>query len=231
MQSEFNGWLNVDKPLGYSSAKVVAIVKRLLKAKKVGHGGTLDPLATGVLPICINKATKTTEKIMSFEKEYLFQLTFGESRSTYDAEGEVIEKNEKIPTEKEILDILTQFTGDILQTPPAFSAIKINGKKSCDLARSGKDVELKPRQVKVLELRFLGFDTKNSIQLKVKCGKGFYVRSLAVDLSRALGTVGYVSYLRRLSVGVFNKQNILTIPQIESIIKNSDNINHILLQL
>ncbi|HSQ98193.1 MAG TPA: tRNA pseudouridine(55) synthase TruB [Rickettsiales bacterium] len=231
MQDELNGWLNIDKPLGYSSAKVVAIIKRLLKVKKVGHGGTLDPLATGVLPICINKATKTTEKIMSFEKEYLFDITFGEARTTCDAEGEIIETNNKIPTEKEILNILSKFIGNIMQTPPIFSAIKVDGKRAYDLARNGKDVELKAREVKVYKLEFLGFKSKNTAQFKVKCGKGFYVRSLAIDLSRALDTVGYISYLRRLSVGIFDQTNILNISYIEDIIKNGGTIRDNLLQL
>lgn len=231
MQTELNGWLNIDKPLGYSSAKVVAIVKKILKAKKVGHGGTLDPLATGVLPICLNKATKTTEKMMSFEKEYLFEITFGEFRDTYDAEGKVIEKNDKIPAEKEILNIIPNFIGDILQVPPVFSAIKVGGKRACDLVRCNKNVELEARKVKVYSLNFLGFTSEKTAKFQVKCGKGFYVRSLAVDLAKALNTIGYVSFLRRLSVGCFNQNNIITLEKLEEIAKNSGNIFNILLQL
>lgn len=230
MHSELNGWLNIDKPFGYSSAKVVAIVKRMLKVRKVGHGGTLDPLATGVLPICINKATKTTEKMMSFEKEYLFEITFGEFRTTYDAEGDVIEVNDKIPTEKEILNILPKFIGDISQFPPIFSALKIGGKRACDLARENKKVELEARLVKVYELKFLGFDSEKIAKFQVKCGKGFYVRSLAIDLAKALKTVGYVSYLRRLSVGCFNQNNIITLDELKNIVE-SGNIFNTLLQL
>jgi len=231
MNSELSGWLNIDKPLGYSSAKVVAIIKRMLKVKKVGHGGTLDPLATGVLPICINKATKTTEKMMSFEKEYLFEVTFGESRTTYDAEGDVIETSDKIPTEKDILNIVPRFVGNIMQFPPVFSALKVGGKRACDLVRENKKVELEARLVKVCELKFLGFLSEKVARFQVKCGKGFYVRSLAVDLAKALGSVGYVSYLRRLSVGCFNQNNILSLSDVENIIKNDNILINKLLQL
>lgn len=227
---ELNGWLNIDKPLGYSSAKVVAIIKRILKAKKVGHGGTLDPLATGVLPICINKATKTTEKMMGFDKEYLFNITFGESRTTCDAEGEIVEKSTKTPSEKEILEILPKFIGNIKQIPPIFSAIKVDGQRAYDLARNGKEFELKPRDVIVHNLNFLGFVSENTGQFSVKCGKGFYVRSVAVDISKSLGTVGYISYLRRLSVGIFNQENILTIEQVE-IHKKTEEIENYLVNI
>ena len=220
-RNEINGWLNINKPYGFSSAKVVAIIKRILKAKKVGHGGTLDPLAVGVLPICINKATKTTEKTMGFTKEYLFDITFGELRSTADAEGEVIDKNDKIPTDIEITNILDKFIGDIKQIPPIYSAIKINGKRAYELARENKDIELEERDVKVYNLEFLGFQNKDTARFLVKCGKGFYVRSLAVDIVKTLNTVGYVSYLERKSVGIFNQDNIITLEEFEKIVKDN----------
>ncbi len=219
---EINGWLNIDKPYGFSSAKVVAIVKRLLRAKKVGHGGTLDPLASGVLPICINKATKTTEKTMNFSKEYFFDITFGEERTTADAEGEVIKTSNIIPTEKEIKNILNNFIGEIQQTPPIYSAIKVNGKRAYDLARNNQNVELQARLVKVFELNFLGFENEKTAKFSVKCGKGFYIRSLAVDISKALNTVGYVSYLRRTEVGVFNKDNMITLEKLKTIYENNE---------
>lgn len=217
---EINGWLNIDKPLNYSSAKVVAIVKKLLKAKKVGHGGTLDPLATGVLPICINKATKTTEKMMNFDKEYLFNITFGEERSTGDAEGEIIGQNSKIPSEEEIKNNLPKFIGDIEQMPPTYSALKVNGKRAYELARKNETVELKPRNVKVHSFNFIGFTSENTAQFSIKCGKGFYVRSIGIDFSKALGTVGYISYLRRIAVGPFNQGNIITIEQLKNSIES-----------
>ena len=222
VEQSINGWLNIDKPLGYSSAKVVAIIKRLLKVKKVGHGGTLDPLATGVLPICINKATKTTERMMNFAKEYLFEITFTELRTTADAEGEIIEKNSKVPTESEILSAIPKFIGSIEQTPPIYSAMKVNGKRAYELARNNKDVILQPRSVNVYRLDFLGFTSEKTAKFIIKCGKGFYIRSLAVDLSRTLNTVGYISYLRRLSVGPFNQDNILKIEEVEELIKSND---------
>lgn len=219
---EINGWLNIDKPYGFSSAKVVAIVKKLLKAKKVGHGGTLDPLASGVLPICINKATKTTEKTMNFSKEYFFNITFGEERTTADAEGEVIKTSNIIPIENEIRNILNNFIGEIQQTPPIYSAIKVNGKRAYDLARNNQNVELQARLVKVFELNFLGFENEKTAKFSVKCGKGFYIRSLAVDISKALNTVGYVSYLRRTEVGVFNRDNMITLEKLKEIYDNKE---------
>jgi len=219
---ELNGWLNIDKPMGYSSAKVVAILKRLLKPKKIGHGGTLDPLATGVLPICINKATKTVFKTMDFDKEYLFNVTFGESRTTCDAEGEIEKKSDKIPNEDEIIKVLPKFIGNIKQVPPMFSAIKVDGKRAYDLARNGQNFTLKARDVQVFDLRFLGFNDKNIAKFYVKCGKGFYVRSIAVDIAKSLDTVGYVSYLRRISVGIFNKDNIISLDNVEEMIKNNE---------
>lgn len=219
---EINGWLNIDKPYGFSSAKVVAIVKRLLKAKKVGHGGTLDPLASGILPICINKATKTTEKTMNFSKEYFFNITFSEERTTADAEGEVIKTSNIIPTENEIKNILNNFIGEIQQTPPIYSAIKVNGKRAYDLARNNQNVELQARLVKVFELNFLGFENEKTAKFSVKCGKGFYIRSLAVDISKALNTVGYVSYLRRTEVGIFNKDNMITLEKLKTIYENNE---------
>ena len=219
---EINGWLNIDKPYGFSSAKVVAIVKKLLKAKKVGHGGTLDPLASGVLPICINKATKTTEKTMIFSKEYFFNITFGEERTTADAEGEIIKTSNIIPTENEIKNILNNFIGEIQQTPPIYSAIKVNGKRAYDLARNNQNVELQARLVKVFELNFLGFENEKTAKFSVKCGKGFYIRSLAVDISKALNTVGYVSYLRRTEVGIFNKDNMITLEKLKTIYENNE---------
>lgn len=218
---EINGWLNIDKPYTFSSAKVVAIVKKILKAKKVGHGGTLDPLASGVLPICVNKATKTTEKIMNFKKEYLFDITFGENRTTADAEGEITETSNIIPVESEIKNILKNFVGEIKQTPPIYSAIKINGKRAYELARNNQEINLKERTVNVYNLSFLGFKNNKTASFLVKCGKGFYVRSLAVDISKLLNTVGYISYLRRETVGIFDQKNILTLEKLEDIVKNN----------
>jgi tRNA pseudouridine55 synthase len=214
-----NGWLNINKPLNFSSAKVVAIVKRKLGAKKVGHGGTLDPLATGVLPICINNATKESEKIMNFRKEYLFNIKFGEIRTTNDGEGDVVEKNNIIPNEKDIILNIPLFIGIIEQTPPLYSAIKVNGKRAYQLAREGKQFELKGRQVAVYDLKFIKWKNLQEIQLLVECGKGFYVRSFAVDFAKKLGVLGYVSQLERVSVGIFNRTNMIEIDEIDENVK------------
>lgn len=217
--TQLNGWLNIDKPQGYSSAKVVAIVKKFLKAKKVGHGGTLDPLATGVLPICVNAATKTTEQIMKCKKSYSFNVTFGENRDTYDAEGSITGTTKKIPTEKEILENLPKFIGTIDQIPPKFSALKVGGKRAYDLARNGENFKLEKRKVEVFKLEFHGFSDKNIGNFFVECGKGFYVRSLAVDLAESVGSMGYVSKLRRESVGNFNTSNIVELEKFIEIVK------------
>ena len=219
---EESGWLNINKPINCTSTRVVAIIKRITKAKKVGHGGTLDPLASGVLPICINKATKQVESMMDHKKQYLFHLTFGESRSTCDEEGDIVETSDYIPTETEIKEKIKLFIGQIEQTPPVYSAIKINGKRACDLTREGKEVELKPRIITIDNIQFNGFINKNTIELIVDCGRGCYIRSLGVDLARALGIAGYISKLVRTRVGDFDITTSLNIENltIDDIQKN-----------
>ena len=199
-----SGWLNVNKPIGWTSTKVVAIIKRITKAKKVGHGGTLDPLASGVLPICINKATKQVESMMDHRKEYLFHLTFGELRDTADAEGVVLETNDIVPTVEQINTVLGNFVGVIKQIPPIYSAIKIGGKRACDLVREGKSVELQARDIVIYNLKCNGFVNSNTAEFIVECGRGCYVRSLGVDLAKSLGAVGYLSKIERLRVGDFD---------------------------
>jgi tRNA pseudouridine55 synthase len=216
-----NGWLNINKPSGLSSAKVVAIIKSHLKAKKVGHGGTLDPLAVGILPICIGNATKETEKMMNFKKEYLFTIKFGETRSTGDQEGEILEKNNFIPTIDDILQKIPDFIGEINQTPPPFSAIKINGQRAYKLARSGQTFTLKTRKVMVYSLKFIAWQTPSDAQFLIECGKGFYVRSFATDFAKSLGCLAYISYLERTALGPFNKSNCQELNDIT----NQDKIN------
>ncbi|MDR0423090.1 MAG: tRNA pseudouridine(55) synthase TruB [Rickettsiales bacterium] len=211
---ELDGWLNVYKPKSFSSAGIVSILKRKLRVKKMGHGGTLDPLAVGVLPICIGKATKQTELVMNCHKEYLFNIKFGIKKSTADEEGEIIETSDFIPKEGEILKRIPEFVGIIKQTPPAFSAIKVNGKRAYQLAREGKSFVLKERDVEILDLIFKGWVASNEIQLLVKCGKGFYVRSFSEDFAKSLGALGYTSYLERVSVGIFKKESALEIDNI-----------------
>lgn len=214
-----SGWLNINKPIGFTSTKVVAMVKCITKAKKVGHGGTLDPLASGVLPICINKATKQVESMMDHNKKYLFHLTFGELRDTCDCEGAILEKNDTIPTTEQINTILNNFIGVIKQTPPIYSAIKINGKRACDLVREGKEVKLQARDIIINNLQFNGFINENTAEFIVECGRGCYVRSLGVDLAKNLGAIAYLSKIERLRVGEFCIENSLNVDEL-----NIDNI-------
>lgn len=210
-----NGWLNINKPINYTSTKIVAILKRITQAKKIGHGGTLDPLASGVLPICINKATKQVESIMNHEKVYKFCITFGESRDTYDSEGKVEEINGFIPDEEGIIQNINKFVGEVEQLPPKYSALKINGKRAYELARNGYIVEMKPRKVTIKKLEFCGFRNYNTAEFCVECGRGCYVRSLAVDIAKSVGAIGYVSELIRTKVGDFDIKNSLNIENID----------------
>jgi len=197
-----HGWVVLDKPLGLSSTQAVGKVRRLFQAQKAGHGGTLDPLATGILPIALGEATKTMPYMVDGVKGYQFTLTFGENTDTWDAEGAVTARSDVRPSKNEILGALPQFIGDIEQVPPRYSAIKVDGKRSYDLARSGEVVELKSRQVTVDSFELIEMDA-DSATFDVACGKGTYIRSLARDLAAALGTCGHVTMLRRTRVGPF----------------------------
>lgn len=220
-----NGWLNINKPKGLNSTKAVNILKRLIrelsgeKKFKIGHGGTLDPLASGVLPIAIGEATKTVDYIMHGRKTYNFTIIFGENRSTIDAEGKVIDTSDKIPNSEEINAVLKDFQGKIQQSPPAFSAIKINGKRAYDLARQDilKDEDIPTREVEIFNIRFLGFTNHQEAEFLVDCGKGFYIRSLARDICKKLGVFGYVNKLDRTMVGQFDKKDAISLEKLEKI--------------
>lgn len=201
---KLNGWVALDKPLGLSSTQALGKVRWLLKAQKAGHGGTLDPLASGVLPIALGEATKLIPFVMDGRKEYLFTIRWGEARSTEDAEGEVTATNAVRPTSAAIQAALPRFFGTIQQTPPAFSAIKVAGERAYDLARAGETVILSPRSVHIFDLELLSQPDADHADFKVCCGKGTYVRSLGRDLALALGTVGHLSALRRTQVGPFS---------------------------
>ncbi|MDA5194621.1 tRNA pseudouridine(55) synthase TruB [Govanella unica] len=206
-----NGWLNIDKPLGLTSTQVVGRVRRLTQAAKIGHGGTLDPLATGVLPIALGEATKTIPFIMDGVKTYAFTVRWGEARSTDDLEGEVTASSDLRPTAAEIAAVLPRFIGEIEQVPPIYSAIKIDGARAYDLARAGVEIEMKSRRVLIHQLEAVA----NPVELsgpdygsfRVTCGKGTYVRSLARDIALTLGTFGHVVVLRRLRVGPFRTED------------------------
>ena len=202
-----HGWLVVDKPRGISSAAAVARIKSLVgRGAKVGHAGTLDPMATGVLPVAVGEATKTVSFMMDAPKRYRFGVRWGEQRDTDDAEGAVIETSEGRPAESAVARVLPAFTGRIEQVPPAFSALKVGGERAYALARQGRALRLKPRTVHIESLTLIEADHEGAA-LAVECGKGTYVRALARDIARAVGTVGHVSWLHRAAVGPFTEDD------------------------
>jgi len=227
-----SGWVNLDKPLGMTSTQAVGKIRRIMNGQKVGHAGTLDPLASGVLPIALGEATKTIPYIQDSLKTYEFTVTWGEQRSTDDAEGDVIASSDIRPTHEAIEAALPDYVGNITQVPPKFSAIKIDGQRAYDLARDGEDVEMKSRTVYVESLQICHpereaershtADGDSSLALgmttfKLTCGKGTYVRSLARDLGIKLGTHGYVSALRRVGVGVFHADDAIFLAKLEEL--------------
>ena len=212
-----DGWVVLDKPEGLGSTPAVGRVRRLFGAQKAGHGGTLDPLASGVLPIALGEATKTVPFVMDGRKEYRFTLRFGEARSTEDREGEVTATSEVRPEEAAIAAALPAFLGEIEQMPPVFSALKVDGRRAYDLARAGETVELKPRKVLIERLEFLGRPDRDHADFVVGCGKGTYIRSLGRDLAVALGTVGHLSMLRRTVAGPFREAAAISLPKLEAL--------------
>ncbi len=215
---DVHGWVVLDKPLGMSSSQAVGRVRWLLDAKKAGHAGTLDPLATGILPIGLGEATKTMSFLVDASKDYEFTVKWGEERSTGDVEGVVTDTHDHRPDESAIKAILPRFLGVIEQVPPAYSAIKVDGKRAYALARDGKAPELPSRSVTIEALSYLG-GTDNACESRfaVTCGKGTYIRSLASDLARALGTVGHVTCLRRNRVGPFREGQGISLEKIEEL--------------
>ena len=214
---KIDGWVVLDKPEGLGSTPAVGRVRRLFGAQKAGHGGTLDPLASGVLPIALGEATKTVPFVMDGRKEYRFTLRFGEARSTEDREGEVTATSEVRPEEAAIAAALPAFLGEIEQMPPVFSALKVDGRRAYDLARAGETVELKPRKVLIERLEFLGRPDRDHADFVVGCGKGTYIRSLGRDLAVALGTVGHLSMLRRTVAGPFREAAAISLPKLEAL--------------
>ncbi len=215
-----HGWLNIDKPSGISSNNVVGLIRNATNAAKVGHGGTLDPLATGILPLAMGEATKTVTYAMDALKSYRFTVRWGEARTTDDREGSVTETSDQRPTKKEITRILKKFIGNIEQTPPAFSAIKISGKRAYELARANKDFELKPRKIYIEDFRFIRMLDENHSEFHVISGKGAYMRSLARDIAQCMGTVGHISSLRRTSIGGFKEKDSVPMEKLLEKIKS-----------
>ncbi|MGB6087817.1 tRNA pseudouridine(55) synthase TruB, partial [Parvibaculum sp.] len=191
-KQDINGWLVLDKPVGMTSTHAVAVAKRLFNARKAGHAGTLDPLASGILPIALGEATKTVPYVMDGRKAYAFTVSWGAETNTDDTEGQVTARTDKHPSRADVEAALPHFTGDLMQVPPRFSAIKIDGERAYDLAREGEEVELAARPVIIHRLTLIEHTGATSL-LEAECGKGTYVRAIARDLGRALGCLGHVS--------------------------------------
>jgi len=210
-----HGWLNLDKPAGISSSSAVNRVRRAFDAAKAGHGGTLDPEATGILPIAFGEATKTVSYAMDGSKTYRFAVRWGEATTTDDTEGEVIETHAHRPSASDISAALPAFVGDIAQVPPKFSAIKVDGRRAYELARQDAPVELRSRIIRVESFELLSMDDADTSTFTVTCGKGTYVRALARDLASALGSVGHTHWLRRTAVGPFVEAHAISLDKIE----------------
>jgi len=213
-KNAINGWLVLDKPYGLTSNDALGKLKRILSPEKVGHAGTLDPRATGCLPIAFGEATKTVPFVMDGRKVYRFQVTWGAETNTDDTEGEVTATSENRPGVDAIQAVLREFTGTILQVPPKFSAIKVDGERAYDLARDGEEVELAARPIDVHRLSLVEVPDENAAVFEAECGKGTYVRALARDLGRRLGTCGHVTDLRRLLVGPFGEDDMVALDEL-----------------
>ena len=211
-----DGILLINKPAGYTSHDIVGIVRKKLHTKKVGHCGTLDPDATGVLVVCVNKATKAIQFLMSDTKVYRATLSLGKSTDTYDASGKILEEKEVGQiSQAQVIDVLNSFLGKSKQKPPIYSAIKVNGKKLYDYARNGEEVEIKERDIEMMMIELIDF-SNNEIVFDVKCSKGTYIRSLCVDIAKKLGYPGHMSHLERRQAGRFLITDCITLEQLEN---------------
>ncbi|MER8381058.1 tRNA pseudouridine(55) synthase TruB [Mesorhizobium sp. M1399] len=210
-----SGWLVLDKPVGMGSTEAVCKIKWLFQAEKAGHAGTLDPLASGMLPIALGEATKTVPYVQDGAKVYRFTVAWGEERSTDDLEGAATKSSDLRPAESEVLALLSKYTGVIMQTPPQFSAIKIAGERAYDLARDGETVDIPAREVEIGRLDLVEHMADRTI-FEVECGKGTYVRSLARDMGRDLGCFGHIAELRRVEVEPFTQEDFVTLAELEA---------------
>jgi tRNA pseudouridine55 synthase len=218
------GFLNVYKPVGKTSHDVVAVLRRVTKIKQIGHTGTLDPFAEGVLPVCIGKATRLIEYLNN-EKAYAGTVQLGKSTTTYDIEGEVVNTSDKTVSLDEIETALNKFKGDIEQLPPIYSAIKVQGKKLYEYAREGKEVKIEPRWVNIKEIKVLNFDKENRLlELYIACSKGTYIRSIANDLGEELGTYGHLVKLVRVQAGNFGVNEAIKLEELNSVEKVRENL-------
>jgi tRNA pseudouridine55 synthase len=214
---DVHGWVVLDKPVGMTSTHAVAVLKRLFQAKRAGHAGTLDPLASGGLPIALGEATKTVPFVMDSRKRYRFTVAWGEERDTDDTEGRVVRTSELRPSANSIRELLPRFTGLIEQVPPQYSAIKVQGERAYDLARDGETVQLQPRPVEIHELTLVEHSDSGQSVFEAECGKGTYVRALARDMGRILGCFGHICALRRTLVGPFTEREMIPLEQLEAL--------------
>ncbi len=245
-RNSLNGWINLHKPLHLTSADAVNKVKWLLKPTKIGHAGTLDPLATGVLPLALGEGTKCINLLMDAKKTYEFSVTFGERRTTDDAEGEVVSKSNVQPTESDIKSILHLFVGSIMQVPPVYSALKVAGRRAYDLARAGEEVALAARPVTVYHLELLGLEGREhasttlsphplpqgeglpvTAHFRATVSKGTYIRSLGRDIAQAVGSEGYISRLHRAAVGPFTDTNAISLDFLADSVHNAPPLGEI----
>jgi tRNA pseudouridine55 synthase len=212
-----SGWICLDKPYDLTSTHAVSRIRRLYNAQKAGHAGTLDPLATGILPIALGEATKTVPFLVDADKAYRFTIAWGATTATLDREGEILAQSDVRPTAEAVAAALPRFVGEIEQIPPAYSAIKVDGERAYDLARAGETVELKARTVTIHSARVAEAPDADHVTLEIECGKGTYVRALVRDLADALGACGHVSDLRRTRVGRFTEESAVTLEFLEDL--------------
>lgn len=225
---DVHGWLVIDKPRDMGSTDVVNQTRRLFNAKKNGHTGTLDPFATGVLPVAFGEATKLIPFVTDGDKEYEFIIQWGAATASGDTESEVVARLDKIPSKEEILNVIPDFIGEIKQIPPAYSAIKINGQRAYDLVRKGENVEIPERIVTIYNLELLEELADNRAKFRVKCSKGTYVRTLGQDMALALGTLGYLTELRRTKCGKFSLDDTILLENLKNMV-HSDDLKKVLL--
>mgnify|MGYP006260927817 FL=1 len=215
-----SGWIFVNKPKNVSSFDVIRQLKKIFSIKRIGHAGTLDPLATGILPIAFGSATKTIPYLVSSKKEYRFSISWGIRTTTHDMEGEVVDESNFVPSKEDILDAVSDFKGEFYQRPPKYSAVKINGQRAYKLARSGIDFNIKEKKVKLYEL-IIKDHKKNKTEFLAKVGKGFYIRSLARDLCEKLATSGVIDSLERTELGQFSLENAFSLETIEKLVHSA----------
>jgi tRNA pseudouridine55 synthase len=213
---DVHGWIVLDKAVGITSTQAVGAIKRLFSCKRAGHAGTLDPLASGCLPIALGEATKTVPFVMNGRKVYRFTVQWGEQRDTDDAQGRVVAVSDARPDRSAIEALLPQYTGVISQVPPQYSAIKIDGERAYDLARDGETLDLQARPVEIHWLDLVNMPDSSTAEFEAECGKGTYVRSLARDIGRALGCLGHIKALRREAVGSFSENDMISLEQLSA---------------